>query len=339
MPVGDRERALEHPEAVGEPPGDERMPAIGLGGARPQQLVADGIRDLHRALRRLDAGPDAQPVRECGRDADLEVAERAARLAAREHAAGGVEVAERADDVEVLGIDRVHQRSRHAEAGVDTRGAVAVAEPVVQRQRLLEVADLAADVADHDHEVAERDQQVRAPALAALRSRQHRDRTVPVLGGVVPREQRRGPPAGLERVRDGALGVAGRPGEAEVERQRGDLAVARCPLDRRGRPGMQPPSPGAARAGVERLADERVGERVRGLVAAVELHDELSAAGLLERLDQLVLGHVDGREQDRELALAAEHRGGHEHRPRPVRKPPEPPHEHLLDGVGNADLV
>ena len=37
------------------------------------------------------------------------------------------------------------------------RRALLVAEPLVERERLLEVGDLPAEVADHDHQVGERD--------------------------------------------------------------------------------------------------------------------------------------------------------------------------------------
>ena len=68
-------------EALAQPPRDERVPAVGLGRARPQQLVADRLGDLHRPPRGLEPGLDAQAVRERGRHADLEVAERPAAAA------------------------------------------------------------------------------------------------------------------------------------------------------------------------------------------------------------------------------------------------------------------
>ena len=170
MAIRDVERPLEHVEALAQPPRDEGVPAVRLGRTRPQQLVADRVGDLHRPPRGLEAGLDAQAVRERGRDADLEVAAGPPRRPLPEHGTGGVEVTEGAADVEVVGVDGVHQRRRHAQAGVDLRRALGVAERVVERERLLEVGDLAAEVADDDHQVAECDEQRRR---ARARARRH----------------------------------------------------------------------------------------------------------------------------------------------------------------------
>ena len=115
------------------------------------------------------------------------------------------------------------------------RRAAAIPQRVIEREGLLEVGDLPAQVADHDHQVGKGDEQVRALALVPAVAGHDRHRAVPVLRGVVPGEQRRRLPTGLERVRHRPGGIAGRAGEPVVERQRRHLAVAGRALDRGGR--------------------------------------------------------------------------------------------------------
>ena len=164
--------------------------------------------------------------------ARLEVAARLAHGAALEHGTRGVEVAERAPDVEVVGEDRVDQGVRLPESRVRLGHALVVAQLGVQRERPLEVGDLAPEVAGHRHQLGERDEQAgaRTAASAPVRS-SDRERPVPVRRRLLPREQLARPRAGAQRAVDRLGGIAGRPGEAVVQRQRGERS-ARCPRSR-----------------------------------------------------------------------------------------------------------
>ena len=309
------------------------MPAVGLGGACPQRLVAELLGDLDRARRRLDPARDLQAVGQGGRDAGLEVAARLARRAALEHRARGVEVAERAPDVEVVGVDRVDQRVRLPEPRVGLRRALVVAQLDVERQRALEVGDLAPEVAGDGHELRERDQEPRAHRGVRTGAVHDGERPVPVRGRVLPREQLARSVARPQRAVDRRGGIAGRPGEAVVQRERGEGAHA--VRDRGRRAGVHALAARDAERAVERLAHERVRERV----AAGGLDDEPRLERLLERDDHLVLVAVSHRPQRREVELAAEHGGVGERRPAPFREPREAPQQHLPHALGHADLV
>ena len=99
---------------------------------------------------------------------DLEVAAGAPRRAAPEHVAGGVEVRERAADVQVLRVDRVDQRVRHAEPRVHLRGPLLVAQLLVELERPSEPRDLAGEVAGDRHDLGRERRSSRArPAGSA----------------------------------------------------------------------------------------------------------------------------------------------------------------------------
>jgi hypothetical protein len=158
MAIADLEGTLEEVEALPQAPADDRVPCVRLSRARPQDFVAQLLARLHPARRRLHPLRDAQGVGERGGDTGLQVPDRPARCAVDEHRARGVEVLERAVDIEVLGVDRVDERQRHAEPRVRLGGAPHVAELLVDRKRLLQEGDVAAHVAHHHHELGERNE-------------------------------------------------------------------------------------------------------------------------------------------------------------------------------------
>ena len=104
--------------------------------------------------------------------------------------------------------------------------------------------------------------------------------------------------------------------------------------DRGRRAGVHALAARDAERAVERLAHERVRERV----AAGRLDDEPRLERLLERDDHLVLVAVRHRPQRREVELAAEHGGVGERRPARLREPREAPQQHLPHALGHADL-
>jgi hypothetical protein len=113
--VGDLDRALDRPEPLGQLSRDDRVPAVGLGGAHPQQLVAEMLADLHASPGRLEPRLHAQGVHEGVRDTGLEVARGASHRPARQHGASRLEVREGARDVQVLGVDGIDQAAGVAE--------------------------------------------------------------------------------------------------------------------------------------------------------------------------------------------------------------------------------
>ena len=165
----------------------------------------------------------------------------------------------------MLGVDRVDQRVGHAQARVHLRGALFVAELRVESERSLQVADLAVEVAQHRGDLGERHAQPGARGRIGAGALHQRQRPLPVDRGLVPGEVPARVLAGAQGVLDSLGRVHRRAREPVVQRERGDTRLgvgAARGFDRAGRQGVHPLPARRAEGVVERLAHERVGERV-----------------------------------------------------------------------------
>ena len=119
---------------------------------------------------------------------------------------------------------------------------------------------------------------------------------------------------GAPGVGDGAVGRP-RPGGAEVPRQLGQPGIrprAVELLDRLADPPVQPRPPGRRQLGLERRAQQGVGERVAA-GRARDLHEQRAAHGGVEDVEQLVLGEAGDALEQLEVEVAADQRGDAEH--------------------------
>ena len=94
---------------------------------------------------------------------------------------------------------------------------------------------------------------------------------------------------------------------------------------------------GGAKALIERVLDQRVGEgEAPGPLGA--LPQERRRNRLIEQVEEPSLGQVDGREQKIEVEVAADDRGGAERRAGVGAQALNPPSDHLAHALGQAQL-
>ena len=138
-------------------------------------------------------------------------------------------------------------------------------------------------------------------------------------------------------VRDGAVGRP-RPGGAEMPRQLGEPGVgprAMELLDRLADPQMQPRPPGRRQLGLERRAQQRVGERVAP-GRARDLGQQRAAHRGVEHVEQLVLGEAGDALEQLEVEVAADQGGDAEHAAGVLGQPADPGRDDVAHALGHA---
>ena len=190
--------------------------------------------------------------------------------------------------------------------------------------------------------LAEAEQQFAAGRLVGgLGELQSLERAVEMADGLLVRQRGQRPPRRADRVVDGLGRRSGLGGLDEVV---GELAERRLGVagvllfEDRADPAVQPDSPGPAQRRIERLPNQRVGERVAAQSTGFLL-DDPALRGLLERLEQPLAGQLGKGVEHRDRERPAD-RGSHRHgAARGRRQRGQAPLDRLPHAVGYAELA
>ena len=165
-----------------------------------------------------------------------------------------------------------------------------------------------------------------------------RDRRTEQAGRLFVGEPADGLRGGALGVRDGAIRAA-RPGAAEVPRQLGEPRLGPCAmelLDRLADPQVQPRPPGRRQLGLERRAQQRMGEGVAP-GGARDLDQQRASHGGIEHVEQLVLGEAGDTLEHLEVEVAADQGGDAEHAAGVLGQAAHPSRDDVADSLRSAE--
>ena len=140
-----------------------------------------------------------------------------------------------------------------------------------------------------------------------------------------------------DTARSTSSGPAAAKWRARLDEERVEVvAVAR--LDRLADAAVEARAAGGGQVLLERLAQQRVGERVAPGHAR-GLDQDARAHGGVEGVEQLVLGHVDDALEHRQLELAADQRRDLKHALRALGQPRDAALDHVAQAVGHREAA